>query len=615
MADLERFVSTSGVDKAGNGTAAKPFRTIQKAAKDLFANLAAGQTGKIFVDPGLYEEVVVLTAGMQLLRKDSADQVAVDIVKELFTEQSPAVRIKRPSPASAPDQSSSSPTWPEVVKVNGNNVLIRGVRIEGDGRPQRALLIDHSENVTVQGCAITGGHSKIAYRGKGTGTQADPFHSKVADEGEGAGLRIFESKKVTVTNCVFDDNRTELKFQQEVSDVDIDTLESSAKFKAAVALGLVDKANVEKKLRQAIPVRDGGGHVSCFNADEIQFENCIFQNGFAGGRGGALQFAHNSYGQCVSCLFLRNESGVDGGAVCLSDPDPNFFTRKLISFTSCKFKDNTSGDDAGAVYVTTNERASMKDCLFENNKANSNGGALRATFGAKVTLENCTFRNNQANIDAATRVEKNQDGGGAIALQDASLEMTGGKVENNSVTGFAGGGIYFITAAYDENAERVAQLTHGTTFESILKNGYGCTSVQLKITGTVFANNAASGETCNKDACTLSPRAGFEQRTAGGAIYVLESVKDFKVPVTVLLANVKFLENLATHVEDKQKSDLVFRNIAKLVATGTAVVPHRFNKFAASFIDVRDGDVTGSPAFAALKAAGKIFESGGSMKF
>src|SRR4051794_37241318 len=106
MADLERFVSTTGVDKAGNGTAAKPFRTIQNAAKDLAASLTPGQVGKILVEPGLYEEVVVLTDGMQLLRKDGLDQVTVDIANELFTEQSPAVHIKRPKPSSVPQSSS-----------------------------------------------------------------------------------------------------------------------------------------------------------------------------------------------------------------------------------------------------------------------------------------------------------------------------------------------------------------------------------------------------------------------------------------------------------------------------------------------------------------------------
>jgi hypothetical protein len=182
-----------------------------------------------------------------------------------------------------------------------------------------------------------------------------------------------------------------------------------------------------------------------------------------------------------------------------------------------------------------------------------------------VKLENCTFRENSANIDAGTRLAKNQDGGGAIAVQNASLEMQGGSIFSNKVDGFAGGGIYFITAAYDDNAEKMAEITHGTTFEQILKQGYKCTSVDLKVSNVIFGSNAAGGETCCDDMCTLSPKAGFKACGAGGAIYALESLKDFGFPVTVLLDGIGVIENLSAHNEDKQKSDLVFRNITKLI--------------------------------------------------
>jgi predicted outer membrane repeat protein len=612
MADLQRFVSTTGVDTPGNGTAAKPFRTIQNAAKSL--TLAAGDTGKIFVEPGVYEEVVVLTDGMQLLRSDSTDEVTVDIAKELYTEKGPPVRIRRPRPASAPDTSSSAPTWPEVIKIHGKNIVVRGVIVDGDNRPQRGLFIHDSGNVTITGCLITAGRSKIINTGKGTGTEADPFHSEAVDEGEGAGLRIFNSKKVTFTNCVFNDNRTDLKFKQELTDQEIATLESSKTYKAADTLGQISDDD-KKKIRQAVPVRDGGGHVSCFNADEITFDTCHFEDGFAGGRGGALQFAHNAYGKCVSCLFRGNQAGVDGGAVASSDPDPDFYTRKLISFTDCKFKTNTSGDDGGAVYLTTKTQAALRNCLFEDNESRSNGGALRVTYGSSVSLENCTFRGNRANIDAPIRLEKNQDGGGAIAVNNSSLSMKGGRVENNTVTGFAGGGLYFITAAFSKMAETLADLTHGYTFEKILKNGYGVTSVELKLADVVFMNNNATGETCNAKVCSLSPKSGFESRGAGGAIYALESLDKFNVPVTVSLNKVVVVANLSQHVEDRQRADLVVRNVTKLTISGTSISPHGSNKYAASFIDVDDGDLSSSPQFNTAKANGKIFESGGSIKY
>jgi hypothetical protein len=614
VADLERFVSTGGKDAAGRGTAAAPFRTISKATADLRASLAPGQTGKILVEPGLYEEVVVLTDNMQLMRKDGADQVTCDVAAESISENQTPVRIKRPPASSAPKESSSSPTWPEVLKIHGSDVVVTGVRLEGDHRPQRVVFVHESRRVRISGCAIDGGQSRIIYSGKGAGTRADPFHSKVAEEGEGAGLRILGSTDVTLHNCSFSDNRTELKFEQAVKDVDIDILKNSTTWKLAVALGQIDPVKVEQKLRQPQPVRTGGGHLSCFDSHEIHVDNCFFDGGFCGGRGGAVQLAHNSSASFDKCLFRNNESGVDGGALAFSDPDPDFFTRRPVTITGCKFLGNTAGDDGGGAYFTTNGQATMRDCAFKKNKANGNGGAVRITFGARLTAENCTFVENAANVDSASRLEKNQDGGGAIAVQDGSLDVRGGTMFSNRVGGFAGGAIYFITAAYDENAERLAKITHGKTFEDILKQGYKVTSVELKVTNVSIANNVAEGETCYNDVCTLSPRAGFKAGGAGGAIYALESLKDFKLPATVTIDGVRVVENKSSHNDDNQKAELVFRNVTRLVVKGDHVAMHPGNKFAFSLIDVHDADMTGSPDYAKLKGQGLVHESGSHVK-
>jgi hypothetical protein len=176
------------------------------------------------------------------------------------------------------------------------------------------------------------------------------------------------------------------------------------------------------------------------------------------------------------------------------------------------------------------------------------------------------------------------------------------------VGGFAGGGIYFLTAAYDEKAEILADLTHGTTFEKILKQGYKVTSVQLKLTKVSFASNEASGETCYQDACSLSPRNGFKAGGAGGAIYALESLKDFGLPVTVTLDGVAAIENLSTHNEDKQKADLVFRNLTKLIVKNDNLAKHPSNKFVMSLMSVHDADLTGSPKFPDRRKQGLVFE-------
>ena len=175
-------------------------------------------------------------------------------------------------------------------------------------------------------------------------------------------------------------------------------------------------------------------------------------------------------------------------------------------------------------------------------------------------------------------------------------------------------------------AEKVADLTHGHTFADILRNGYGVKSVQLKITGVTLENNAATGETCNSAYCTPAPmKTGFASRCAGGAIYVLESIEHFPapadnipkldLPVTVLLENVQIKKNTATHKDDEQKADLVIRHATKLIAKNTTIVADPSNRYTASFIDVKNGDLSGSPDFANHKAKREIWEKGSTLKY
>jgi hypothetical protein len=615
MADLERYVSTTGKNGPGRGTENAPFRTIMKAAADLGAKLTPGQTGKILVEPGVYEEeVVVLTSNMQLLRKDGADQVTCDVRKESIAEHPSPVRLKRPPASSAPNTSSKTPTWTEVLKIVGHDIVVSGIRIEGDHRPQRAVHIHDSQRVRISGCVIEGGQTRIGYTGKGTGTPNDPFHSNVYEEGEGAGIRILRSTDVTLHNCLFSDNKTELKYQQAVIDDDVETLKASVAWFAAVNSHKIDPVEVERRLRQPQPVRNGGGHLSCFASHRIQVDNCVFQKGFCGGRGGAVQLAHDSSGSFERCLFRNNEAGVDGGAFAFSDPDTKDFARTPSVLKECTFHDNKAGDDGGAAYFTTNARVTLRACVFKSNSAASNGGAVRITFGSQVEMEECSFNDNQANTDFTSKLEKNMDGGGAIAVANASLSMRGGVVVGNRSNGFAGGGVYFITAAYDQKAEKVAEITHGQTFDNILKQGYKVTSAALTIKNVTFAGNKAEGETCYSDVCTVSPRTGFKAGGAGGAIYALGSLTDFNFPATVTLVGIRVSGNKSSHIDDNQKADLVFRNLRSLVVSDDFVILDASNKFAFSLIDVEDADMTASRDYAQLKAKGLVHESGSKVK-
>jgi hypothetical protein len=180
------------------------------------------------------------------------------------------------------------------------------------------------------------------------------------------------------------------------------------------------------------------------------------------------------------------------------------------------------------------------------------------------------------------------------------------------VNGFAGGGIYFIVAPYNDQAEQIANITHGQTFEKILKDGYKVTAALLKVSGVTFAFNKADGETCYSDNCTLTPRAGFKAGGAGGAIYALGA--DKLMPSTVIIDGITTFENLSAHNDDKQKAELVFRDVDKVVVKAGTYVIHNSNKRVLSLISVADADLTASPTMLVKRAAGLVNEDNSHVK-
>ncbi len=584
-----RFVSaTRGRDTATNGRkdTDPPLKTINAAMRQLVRarRKKPQQSVHIVVEPGTYEEVVILNDRCSLSKQP------------LPSNPTAEVRLRRPkSSSSQGERSASPPTADFVLKIQGELVSVNDIVIDCERRPQRGVLIRKSKQVTLDHCKIVNCHSTI-FGGTGRGTRADPFTAPPRRRGTGAGIRIQNSEAVEIKNCQFDNNRNKQAFRQTLYDREIKTLEAKLSFVERQAYKLLDGP---AKARKPVKIRNGGGHISIVFSRKVKLTGCTFTNGFCGGRGGALQLGEKAYATVKSCRFEKNRAGIDGGAVCVHDPGVSNFGRLPVTFVSCFFENNTAEDDGGGLFVSSNSRVTVKSCVFKQNKAHSNGGALRMSFGAKVDVIDCNFRKNEANIDASTNTEKNHDGGGAIACRNCSLKMKGGSCVDNRCRGFAGGAIYFITAKYDENTELGMSKIHGHTFDDILKNSlkYNFKKAELRIENTKFDVNKADDFTCYDPPCTPPSGNGMKRGGAGGAIYVLESLKNFGIPVEVNLSGLQVSNNLSTHRNNNQQSEMVFRNIEKLTVANDQVVRHSQNKFLYSLIKVRNKDVSKSKSF------------------
>jgi hypothetical protein len=248
---------------------------------------------------------------------------------------------------------------------------------------------------------------------------------------------------------------------------------------------------------------------------------------------------------------------------------------------------------------------------ISNNKANTNGGGLRITFGSEVTVEKCLINFNENNVDFASKKTDNRDGGGGIGVANSSLTLDATIIDNNVTHGFAGGGVYFITTGYNKDAEEGAKLSHGETFEDILKNAnkFNVKSFLLLVkNGTKITNNRTPDETFYPDPDNKPLKGG-----AGCAIYALESgpTKSSTVlglPVTIDLQDCTIQNNQSEHRDDQQKAEMVIRGVSLFKLAGESITMHPQNKFLYSLFGVKSKDVSKSTTFTAGKAAGTVLE-------
>ena len=193
-------------------------------------------------------------------------------------------------------------------------------------------------------------------------------------------------------------------------------------------------------------------------ADNLTITNCNFNGGYAGGYGSAILIGNrltSSNVNIIDCTFEDNCADVKGAIYVNSGNNVNIVNSNFIN--------NTALQDGGAIYTAGNN-VTIDNCIFVRNAAVNDGGAIHvkrsgsntkivnsvfddnfAFRGAGVCthqnyteIENCRFNDNTLNCTL-----ENQ-GGGAICLDDSNYAV----VKNSNFTGnyanFSGGAIFVI---------------------------------------------------------------------------------------------------------------------------------------------------------------------------
>jgi predicted outer membrane repeat protein len=167
----------------------------------------------------------------------------------------------------------------------------------------------------------------------------------------GAGISIHRSDNVTITNCLFKQNRVSSK----------------------------------------------GGGMHCEDNNNLAIINCRFMENYNSGRydsgeGGAIYIITGDY-QLIDCKFENNHTNYNGGGISNSDA--------CVFIKNCLFAENSAGNVGGAINFQE-ITADIHNCTISNNSAREGGGLFfgyeEQTIASNVKITNSIIWGNSGQI-------------------------------------------------------------------------------------------------------------------------------------------------------------------------------------------------------------------------
>ncbi|MBW1982209.1 MAG: hypothetical protein JRJ12_13410 [Deltaproteobacteria bacterium] len=204
------------------------------------------------------------------------------------------------------------------------------------------------------------------------------------------------------------------------------------------------------------PVLDGKDTVQILSIDNdangdnagdtslVQIQSLIFQNGKAGGSGGAL--------------FIKT-----GEAAVIVD--------------TCEFSQNFTSAWGGGVYITSHTAdISLSGNVFSGNTGHYGGGVYSNSYSGTAALTNNTFSNNHAN----------RGGGAFVTFEKFGEVALGGNSFDGNIADNQGGGLWIY-------AVNSATLNANTFVDNQTQNGGGGAMVVVGSGHATLTNNILDG--------------------------------------------------------------------------------------------------------------------------
>jgi len=212
-----------------------------------------------------------------------------------------------------------------------------------------------------------------------------------------------------------------------------------------------------------------------------------------------------------------------------------------------------TGGLGGARLFTVRNGATLTlaNLTLANGDPGESGGAISVESGSALSLENVTFRDNEA-------LDPNQSSadGGAVAANGASVEIIGGRFENNvasrggaiNATGTAltVDGTEFVANNAADFAGGAIRLTGNGSF-GIFENAHFEANTANRWGGALAIVGGADGEIRGSTFLHNETGAGAENNTAGGGALYIGGGTAPNVP-TVTVTTSRFIRNVSEDI-------------------------------------------------------------------
>ena len=233
----------------------------------------------------------------------------------------------------------------------------------------------------------------------------------------------------------------------------------------------------------------GGGAIYVRNSGAVTIEDSTFTGNSSKACGGAILVRGGSL--TLTDTDFTNNTAAHGGAISNYDT-----AASTITITGGTYSGNTSTSNSGTFHINSgaNVTVKMTGITVENSSSDGFGGAMAIYGKAKVTLENVNFTN------ASTL-----NNGGAIGVNDGTLDISGSTFENNSAKN-NGGAIYINSGSTGTVNISDSTFTNNSTTTSVTSAntlvGGGALYIgtgTVNISDSTFTGNHADGANGNTE--------------------------------------------------------------------------------------------------------------------